>query len=124
MKLFRSWRSWAGGMLLSALVMLLAGCEDGGFKHDPPPGQGSIIVDNQSWDVIHVYIDGYYTNDVGDYDYEAYDRVPGVYRVVLDQKSGNRSYSHDVDVLEGKLTVLEVRINEFDREYDVSMYYD
>ncbi|MBU4198921.1 MAG: hypothetical protein KKE37_00665 [Verrucomicrobia bacterium] len=122
MKLFRPWGRWVGGMLLSALMM--TGCEDGGFKHDLPPGQGSIIVDNHSLDVIHVYIDGYYTNDVGDYDYEAYDRVPDVYRVVLDQKSGNRSYSHDVDVIEGKLTVLEVRINELSWEYDVRVDYE
>lgn len=109
---------WAIGL------MTLAGCEDGGFKHDPPPGQGSIIADNYSWDVIHVYINGYFANDVGDKDYEAYDRVPGLYRVVLDQKGGARSYSRDVDVIEGKLTVLEVRVDEADWEYDVRIYYD
>ena len=105
-------------------IMWLAGCEDDGFNHDPPPGQGSIIVDNHSWDVIHVYIDGYYANDVGDYDYEAYDRDPGLYRVVLSQKDGTRSYSHDVDGIEGKLTVLKVSIDETSWEYYVQIYYD
>lgn len=124
MKLCRFLGRWLGGLLLSSLVVLMAGCEDGGFKHDPPPGQGSIIVDNRSVDVLHAYIDGYYTNDVGDFDYEAYDRLPGMYRVVLDQKSGSRSYSHDVDVIEGKLTVLEVQIDEWDWEYDVRIYYE
>jgi hypothetical protein len=109
--------------MLAAGIVLLAGCEDGDFKHDPPPGWGSIIVDNRSWDVVHVYVDGIYANDVGDRDYEAYDNLPGVCRVVLDQKGGIRSYSHDVDVIEGKLTVLEVNIDELDWEYDVRIYY-
>jgi len=104
-------------------IMILAGCESDDYSHKPPPGQGSIIVDNKSVDVIHVYVDGYYANDVGDYDYEAYDRVPGLYRVVLDQKSGDRSYSHDVDVIEDKLTVLEVQIDELSWEYDVRISY-
>lgn len=105
-------------------VMLLAGCEDKDHSHKPLAGQGSIIVDNQSLDVIHVYIDGYYTNDVGNSDYEAYDRLPGLYRVVLDQKGGSRSYSHDVDVLDSKLTVLEVWINEVNWRYNVRVYYE
>lgn len=112
------------GALMTAAIALLAGCDDGDYKHDPPAGQGSIIVDNRSSDVLHVYLGGYYTNDVGDFDYEAYDRFPGVYRVVLDQKSGSRSYSHNVDVIEGKRTVLKVRVNEFYWEYDVAIYYD
>jgi len=109
---------WAAG------IVLLAGCDDGNYKHDCPPGQGSIIVDNHSTEVIHVYINGYYTNDVGDFDYEAYDREPGVYRLVLDQKSGNRSYSHDVDVIDGKRTVLKVYVDELYWEYDISIFYD
>lgn len=108
----------------AAGCLLLAGCDDENFSHNPPPGQGSIIVDNRSVDVIHVYIGGLYANDVGDFDDEAYDRDPGLYRVVLDQKSGSRSYSHDVDVIEGKLTVLKVNIDEFSWEYDVQIYYD
>ena len=109
---------------LAAMSMLLTGCDDDGFNHDPPPGQGSIIVDNRTPDVIHVYIDETYANDVGDYDYEAYDRDPGLYRVVLGQKSGTRSYSHDVDVIEGKLTVLRVSLDEASWEYYVQIYYE
>ncbi len=117
------WRG-AGTVWWVVVGLLFAGCDDKDFKHDPPPGQGSVIVDNHSSDIIHVYISGTYTNDVGDYDYEAYDRDPGLYRVVLDQKRGDRSYSHDVDVIEGKRTVLKVSVNEWDWEYDVSIYYD
>ncbi len=109
---------WAAGSVL------LAGCDDGDYKHDPSPGRGSIIVDNRSSDVIHVYINGYYVNDVGDFDYEAYDRGPGLHRLVLDQKRGNRSYSRDVDVIEGKRTVWKVYIDELDWEYDVRVFYD
>jgi len=119
--------AWMRGTIIAlwaAGILLLAGCDNDDYKHDPSPGQGSIIVDNRSWDVIHVYISGYYTNDVGDYDYEAYDRDPGVYRVVLDQKGGSRSYSHDVDVIEGKRTVLKVYVDELYWEYDVAVFYD
>ncbi len=114
----------AAAALVAAGMLWLAGCGDDSFKHDPPPGQGSIIVDNRSSDVLHVYLSGYYTNDVGDLDYEAYDRDPGLYRVVLDQKNGSRSYSHDVDVIQGKLTVLKVNVDEFSWEYYVQIYYD
>ena len=57
-------------------------------------------------------------------DYEAYDRGPGLHRLVLDQKRGNRSYSRDVDVIEGKRTVWKVYIDELDWEYDVRVFYD
>ena len=124
MSIFRRYSQAVFVILLTAGIIILAGCEDNDHSHKPPADQGSIIVDNQSLDIIHVYIDGYYTNDVGDYDYEAYDRLPGLYRVVLDQKGGSRSYSHDVDVLEGKLTVLEVWINEVDRRYNIRVYYE
>jgi hypothetical protein len=111
--------------LLAAGPILLAGCDSGGgYKHDPPPGEGCIIVDVQSSDIVHVYINGIYANDVGDYDYEAYDLDPGMYRVVLDQKNGSHSYSHDVDVIEGKRTVLQVYRYEGSWEYDVRIFYD
>lgn len=124
MNIFRQGVQAVAVLLMCAGVMILAGCsDDDGYSHVPPPGQGSIIVDNRSSDIIHVYINGYYTNDVGYYDYEAYDRLLGVYRVVLDQKKGDRYYNHDMDVLEGKLSVMKVWINEGHQEYIVQMDY-
>ncbi len=118
------------GLLAAALLLgaagLLSGCEDHEFTHSPPARQGSIIVDNHSRDVLHVYLGGYYTNDVGDHEYEAYDCNPGLYRVALYQKcsSNCRFANNEVDVLEGQLAILKVRIDEASREYNISLYYE
>lgn len=114
-------------LLLVALIAagaLLAGCESRRFSHDPPPGQGSVVVDNWSDDVLHVYFEGYATNDVSRDDYEIYDLAPGVYRVVLDEKSGYRTFRDYVDVLEGQLTVMEVTADSSSTEYKVRIYFD
>ena len=106
------------------LLLLLLGCESNWFDHDPPVGMGSLIVNNNTYDDIHVYFNGSYTNDVSDYDYEIFDMKPGLYRVLLDQKEGIRSFYDELDVLEGKLTILDVTVGYDRREYDVYVYFD
>ncbi len=115
-----------GSILLTGFFIGLTGCEYDEFDHTPPADQGSLIVNNDSSDDIDIYIDGYYTNDVSNYDYEIFDLDPGVYRLVLDEEDGYRAFSDDVDVLEGQLTIVNVSIDSSysSTEYYVSIYFE
>lgn len=111
-----------------AITSLLAtGCDwedDDYTDHEPPAGKGSIVVDNNTADDIKVYIEGVRVADVNDFDDRAYDLNPGVYRVVLDQDGGDRTFRDDVDVIEGRLTILDVSIDLFDPDdYDVEVFF-
>jgi hypothetical protein len=106
-----------------AILFLSPGCEwdDDEFDHEPPPGQGSIIIDNFTPTDIEFYLNGRLQGKVNDDDDEAFDLRPGVYRVVLNDEDGNYNWADDVDVLGGQLTVLTVRIgSSLDDSYDVT----
>lgn len=106
-----------------ACLFLSTGCEmdDDEFDHDPPLGQGSLIIDNFTYTDIELFVDGRLQGKIQDDDDKAFDFQPGAYRVVLNDEDGDRSWADDVDVLEGKLTVLTVRIDTaFSDDYDVS----
>lgn len=111
----------SGGIILA---LGLCGCNSDDWDYTPPPGMGSIIVDNRTTDDIDVYLNGYYTNRVSDFDHEVFDLTPGVHHVVLDEAHGSRAWWDDVDVLEGKLTVLEVKTGFDTSDYDVRIYFD
>jgi hypothetical protein len=100
--------------LLAGLAVLCftPGCEsDDDFDHDPPAGMGSIIIDNFTYTDIEFFLDGILQETVkSDHD-KTFDLTPGVYRVVLNDKDGDRNWADDVDVLEGRLTVLTVKID-------------
>lgn len=116
---------WAARLALGTILMLgLCACDYDHWNHKPPAGMGSIIVDNRTADGVNVYLDGYYTNRVSDFDNEAFDLTPAVHRVVLDEARGIRAWRGDVDVLEGKLTVLEVNSGFYGSDYDVRIYFD
>ncbi len=103
------------------LLFLAPGCEtDGDFDHDPPDGQGSIIIDNYTYTDIEFFLNGILQDTVkSDHD-KTFDLEPGVYRAVLNDKDGYRNWADDVDVLEGRLTVLTVRTDAGYRDsYDV-----
>lgn len=126
---FRCWRQvgrWGlalGGLL--GLALSLMGCGSDRYDHDPPHGQGAIIVDNFTGDRIRVYVDGERLSDTRRGRSRAYDLQPGVYRVALDSGERYRSWADDVDVLEGRLTILEVRGDVGDyRHFDVYAYFD
>jgi hypothetical protein len=102
--------------LIAALAVLLVfpGCEsdEDQFDHTPPQGQGSIVVDNITFTDIEFYLNGILQDTVKSDDDKAFDLAPGVYRVVLnDAENGDRNWADDVDVLEGRLTLLTVTIN-------------
>lgn len=113
-------------LVAAAALTLAAGCEDEDDNdHEPPPGQGSIIIYNNTPDDIAVYIDDVRVEDVGDDDDRAYDLQPGVHRVVLDQRGGDRTFRDDVDVLEGRRTIMDVTFDAFDSfDYDVAIFFD
>ena len=111
-------------LLAAALSTLLVtiGCEWGDDDHDhnPPAGMGSIIIDNYTSTDIEFFVDGTLVGKVNNDRDRAFDFAPGVYRVVLNDEDDRRSWANDVDVLEGRLTVLTVRIDSTDyARYDV-----
>ena len=108
----------AFGALCAACLL---GCDDpSSFDHTPPSGQGTLIVDNLTPDDINVYLDGASLGQAGDDSSRTYDMKPGVYRVVLDDEHHDRSYASDVDILEGRLTVLHVHLPGYGSAYNVS----
>lgn len=95
--------------LLSAFT-LFAGCEteDEDYDHVPSPGNGSLIIDNDSDSDMALFLDGSYTSSINDGETRIIDIAPGLYRIVLDENDGNRSYRSDIDILENRLTILNV----------------
>lgn len=126
-RLSRYFRIAFSTVALAALPML-SGCEyddDDDNDHEPPAGQGSLIIYNNTVDDIAVYIDDVRVEDVGDDDDRAYDLAPGVHRVVLDQRGGDRTYRDDVDILEGRRTIMDVAFDSLDSfDYDVVVFFD
>lgn len=118
--IFTSWRALA----CAAAVLALAGCDDDdeNFDHQPPTGKGSLIVDNEGFHDVRVYVDGRLAGTVRDDHWGAFDLEPGDYRVALDERTGDRFEVVEVDVLQGRRMVLEVTVAGSD--YDVWAYLD
>lgn len=112
----------------TGLALGTSGCDyedNDDNDHEPPPGQGSIIIYNNTVDDIAVFIDGTRLEDVGDYDDRAYDLEPGVHRVILDQRGGDRTFADDVDVLADRRTIMDVDSDPVDTlDYDVVIFFD
>jgi hypothetical protein len=109
-----------------AVVLLATGCDDEvGVSHTPPTGQGALIIDNETPTQVDVYLGGVFEGAVDNYKDQVWDLEPGVYRVVLNEQDGNRNYAADVDILEGRNTVLNVRISSSGlNQYDVLLERD
>lgn len=125
-ELFRWPRFW---MVLVLALPLVAGCdwdEDDDEDFEPPAGQGALRVDNNTGDDLRVYVNGEQLGSVGDYSDRAFPLDPGVYRVVLDQKNGDRDFRDDIDIIENRRTVLDVAYDRdpFDDDYDVEVFFD
>ncbi len=105
-----------------ASLFFTPGCEwdDDDFDHNPPAGHGSIIIDNYTYSDIELFVDGLLAGKINNDDDRAFDLAPGVYRVLLNDEDDQRNWAGDVDVLEGRLTILTVRIDSTDfNDYDV-----
>lgn len=99
---------------------ILTSCDNNkSYDHTPPTGQGSIIVDNNSGSDTEVYIDGKRLGVAEASRDTAFDLAPGRYRLVLTEVSGYRNYRDDIDVLENRLTLLDVMADYA----NASLYY-
>ena len=110
-----------------ALTFPLTGCEsnDDDFDHDPPAGMGTLYVVNRTPNDCDVYIDGSRVGGVDEDDREWYDLDPDVHRVVVEQDDSYRVFRGDVDVLEGKRTILELSVDPGDLyRFDWYIYFD
>lgn len=111
-------------LLMSVMLACVVGCEDDDdYDYDPPDGLGAILIDNRTFNDIYVYIDGQEQVRSPYRGERAYDQTPGVVRVLLDERGGDRFWSEDVDVLEGRTTVIRVQ-DDFDNDYDVDILLD
>ncbi|HMP74999.1 MAG TPA: hypothetical protein PKE12_01765 [Kiritimatiellia bacterium] len=113
-------------LLAVGLAVGLAGCDwddDNDRDHVPPAGFGALLVDNNTSRDLRVYVDGVEKGKVGDYSDRPFDLEPGVYRVVLDQRNSDANWRDEVDIIEGRLTVLDVA-DGFGDELDVRVFFD
>lgn len=117
--------NWALGFLLAGALPFGAGCDESEFDRDPPPGQGSLVVDNLTGDRVYVYVDGQDVGSVGSDKHHYYDLEPGVHRIALDGDDTDRAWAGDVDILNDRRTVLEVRGYSGDYDsFDVRIFFD
>ena len=108
-------------LLLILSCVSLFGCSGSGdYDHKPAVGFGTLIVDNLTSDDIEVFVDSVQILKVRDGHDEFYDLAPGTYRIVLAEDGGSQSYIDEIDVLEGRQTILEVSPS-FGDSYDVSV---
>ena len=114
-----------GVLLLCSVAGLMGGCDDSNYSRDPVTGQGLLVVDNFTGYRVQVYIEGEREDSVSSGNHRYYDLEPGVYRVALDGNNTDRSWAGDVDVLENRRTVMEVRNYSGDyRYFDIRIYFD
>jgi len=122
-----SMRTGCGLAVAAVLAAFVAGCEwdEDDVDHTPPAGQGSIVIDNRTFSDLNVWIDGQAQREAKDRTDTAYDLAPGTHRLVLDQQGGDRYEARDVDVLLGRVTVVEVQeISGDSRNYDIFVRLD
>ena len=110
---------------LAAVVLTAGGCDDDRYDHKPPQGMGTLYVENETGDRVRVYLDGEEQDSVGSWKRRHYDLKPGTWRLALDGSRVARTWVGDVDVLEGRRTVAEVRTrSENVYAFDVRYFFD
>jgi hypothetical protein len=112
---------------LVAALPLFQGCDydDDENDHEPPAGLGSLIIYNRTPDDIAVYVDDIRLADVDNDNDQNYDLTPGVHRIILDQRGGDRTFRDDIDIIEGRRTIMDVAVDPNDAfEYDVVVFFD
>ena len=98
-------------ILCSFLIVFVAGCDshDSYNDHVPAPGKAGLVVDNHTGDDISIFVDGVRIGGVEGDDYTVIDLEPGFARLVLAADHDDRSFRDDVDLLDGRLTILDVQ---------------
>jgi hypothetical protein len=109
-----------------SFLLLLTGCEyeEDYLDHVPPAGKGSLVVENNTAHDIDLFLNGEFATTVGDYRDRIIDFQPGVHRLVMDEDGGDTTFRSDIDILEGRLTILRVRVEAFNPEYIVSIDFE
>lgn len=117
---------WIGILVLCGLAAgLLSSCDDDRYDYTPPAGMGALIIENYTGDRVLVYIDGVQAESVSSGGQGTYDVLPGVRRIALDSEDILRSWAGDVDLLEGRRSIMELRGSSFQLEvFDVTLYFD
>ncbi len=111
--------------LLLGIGLALAACDwnDDRYRHKPAEGHGALLVDNRTSGDLRVYVDRVEVGKVSAYKDRAFDLTGGVYRVVLEERHGWANWRDDVDIIEGRLTVLDVSSGSSTR-LDVAVFFD
>jgi hypothetical protein len=122
-RLFRRTLPFLGMALVTVFLTTASSCDDEDFDRVPPEGQGSIIIDNNTSDDVRFFLDGVLIEEIDDDRKKGFDFDPGTYRVVLEQDGGDQNFRDDIDVLEGRLTILDVAFG-FGVEYDVLVFFE
>ncbi len=113
--------------LAAAALIAVAGCDldDDDYDEGLPAGQGAIVVLNNTPDDVSVYIDSAEQRETDAFDDRRYIRDPGVYRLVLEQQGGRRSYREDIDVIADRVTIVDIAFEPGDPfDYDVIVRID
>jgi len=124
MKSYR-WSILVAGLF--GLALALSACEgDKDYDRPVPPGLGTLMIDNETYDDISVFVDSEFQERIAREDHvTSYDFPPGVYRVVLEQRGGRDSYRGDIDLLPDRRTVIEVFPGDFDSDrFAVRIFFD
>jgi hypothetical protein len=88
---------------------LFTGCEDeDDFSYSPAGGFGALIIDNYTDDDISVFVDGTERPETKDSSWKGYDVEPGLRRLFLEQQGGDHAYIGEIDILEGRKTIVDV----------------
>lgn len=123
----KTFKSFARALLLTASAVLLMGAsdctDDDDVDYDPPAGFGALGVDNNSDTDLDVYIDGTPRLTVDEGRRRSLDLAPGDYRVVLEERGGNRSFSGNVDILLDRITVMDIT-SGYGTDFDVYVYFE
>jgi hypothetical protein len=110
--------------LCAGLTLLTnTGCDDNDPDFQPSPGNGALFINNTTASDIQVFVNGERFETVQDFSDRGFDLPPGLYRVVLDEQGGDRTFRDDIDIIEGRLTVLDVTIDPFDNDFDVAVFF-
>jgi hypothetical protein len=113
--------------MLAVPVLILSGCDrwDDGVDHHPPDGQAALAITNRTAHDLRVYLDGNLLMTAGDWETAIRDLAPGTARLVLDERGGDRYDARDIDLMEGRVTVVEVEESLYNAgRYDIFVHLD
>lgn len=116
-----------GGLMAAILAIAgLCGCEDNtdDYDHTPPAGMGTLILENDTYDDITVALDGRIQPEVKEDSTRKYDLEPGVWRLVLDQQGGDQNWRGDVDIIEDRLTIVNIGNSSDPDDFSISIRFD